>query len=64
MALVAGQSVWAILRGVLFGVFGVCTYLLGPVLLYIAVLVALGRPIWARCAKSLLPVSYTHLATS
>ena len=54
MALVAGQSVWAILRGVLFGVFGVCTYLLGPVLLYIAVLVALGRPIWARCAKSLL----------
>ena len=54
MALVAGQSVWAMLRGVLFGVFGVCTYLLGPVLLYIAVLVALGRPIWARCAKSLL----------
>ncbi len=54
MAFVPGESAWAVVRGVLFGVFGLSMYLLGPLMLYIAVLVALGRPIWARCAKSLL----------
>lgn len=54
MAFVAGQSAWAWTRSVLFGVFGISMYLMGPLMLYIAVLVALGRPIWSRCAKSFL----------
>ena len=54
MGFVEGQSAWAWLRSVLFGVFGFSMYLLGPLMLYLAVLVALGRPIWNRLAKSLL----------
>ncbi len=54
MIFVEGESVWAMLRNTLFGVFGMSMYLLGPVVLYVAVLVALGRPIWSRCAKTLL----------
>lgn len=54
MIFVEGQSVWAWLRSVLFGVFGLSMYFMGPLTLYLAVLVALGRPIWERCAKSLL----------
>ena len=42
MVLVPGQNVWKMLRGDLFGVFGVMTYLVGPFLLYLAYLLASG----------------------
>ena len=44
MTYVPGASAWAWLRmNVLFGVFGVSTYLLAPALVYLAILVAMGR---------------------
>ena len=54
MIFVQGESAWAWLRAALFGVFGLGMYVLGALVLYVAVLVALGQPIWARCAKALL----------
>ena len=42
MVLVPGQSAWSIVRGCLFGVFGVVTYFVGPLLLYMAYLLASG----------------------
>lgn len=38
MVLVPGQNMWKTLRGGLFGIFGVMTYLVGPFLLYLAYL--------------------------
>ena len=54
MIFVEGQSVWAWLRAAMFGVFGLGMYVLGLLVLYVAVLVALGLPIWSKCAKALL----------
>lgn len=54
MIFVPGQSLWAWLRNTLFGVFGVGAYALGALVIYVAVLVALGKPIWGKCAKALL----------
>ena len=42
MVLVPGQNMWKPLRGGLFGIFGVMTYLVGPFLLYLAYLLASG----------------------
>ena len=42
MVLVPGQNMWKTLRGGLFGIFGVMTYLVGPFLLYLAYLLASG----------------------
>ena len=42
MVLVPGQNMWKTLRGGLFGIFGVMTYLVGPFLLYLAYLLATG----------------------
>ena len=54
MVFVQGESAWAWLRSALFGVFGLGMYVLGALVLYVAVLVALGKPIWSKCAKTLL----------
>ena len=54
MIFVECQSVWAWLRAAMFGVFGLGMYVLGLLVLYVAVLVALGLPIWSKCAKALL----------
>ncbi len=56
MGFIPGESVWAWLRTFLLGVFGFTMYLLGPLLIYLAVLVAMERPVWARVTKSLLVV--------
>ena len=53
MIFVEGESVWAWMRAALFGVFGLGMYVLGLLVLYVAVLVALGLPIWSKCAKAL-----------
>ncbi len=54
MAFIPGQSVWSMLRTGLFGVFGVCTYAVGPLLVYLAVLIARRQPFWTQLAKALL----------
>ena len=53
MIFVEGESAWAWMRAALFGVFGLGIYVLGLLVLYVAVLVALGLPIWSKCAKAL-----------
>ena len=53
MIFVQGESAWAWMRAALFGVFGLGMYVLGLLVLYVAVLVALGLPIWSKCAKAL-----------
>ena len=53
MIFVEGESAWAWIRAALFGVFGLGMYVLGLLVLYVAVLVALGLPIWSKCAKAL-----------
>ena len=42
MVLVPGQNIWKVMRGGLFGIFGIMTYLVGPFLLYLAYLLASG----------------------
>ena len=54
MVFVEGESLWAWTQHMMFGVFGLGMYALGVLVLYVAVLVALGQPIWAKCAKTLL----------
>ena len=44
MAFIPGQSAWSLLRAGLFGVFGVCSYAVGPLLVYLAVLIARRQP--------------------
>lgn len=65
LSFIPGESGWAALRGYfLFGVFGVCGWLLGPLLLYFAVLVGFGKPVKAAVWKSvfiLLAVSGVSL---
>ena len=54
MAFIPGQSAWSLLRAGLFGVFGVCSYAVGPLLVYLAVLIARRQPFWVQLAKALL----------
>ena len=52
---VEGDSVWSWIRtNMLFGVFGISTYLLAPLVLYLAVWIAIGRPVFAKACKGLL----------
>lgn len=52
---VKGASGWAWARThLLFGVFGISSYVLAPVLVYLAVRVAMGLPVKAKAAKALL----------
>ena len=54
MVLVPGQNMWKILRGGLFGIFGVMTYLVGPFLLYLAYLLASGYRVTLFAGKVML----------
>ena len=55
LIVVPGASVWNWVRtNILFGVFGVGSYVLAPMLLYMAVLVASERPVKGKLAKALL----------
>ncbi|MCI6639298.1 MAG: DNA translocase FtsK [Pygmaiobacter massiliensis] len=57
LTFVSGAALWNFLRGQLFALFGVGTYLLGPLLWYLAVLIALGRPFKARCVQAVLALA-------
>lgn len=47
LSLIKGESVWAFLHDCLFGLFGLAGYAIGPILIYIAIILALDRPIGA-----------------
>lgn len=51
LVLVPGDNLWGTLRGILYGLFGVLTYLVGPFLLYLAYLVASGYRVGKFSAK-------------
>ena len=52
---VPGSEGWAWVRtNILFGLFGVSAYLLGPLMLYAATLVAMRRPVYGAMAKGAL----------
>ncbi len=53
LLIVPGASVWNwVRRNILFGVFGLGSYLLAPATLYFAVLVASEKPIWGKLFKA------------
>ena len=54
LVLVRGEGGWLMLRNVLFGIFGIVTYLVGPFLLYLAYLVASGYRVSIFVAKMTL----------
>ena len=54
LVLVPGAAFWHTLRGWMFGVFGIITYLLGPFLLYLAYLLAAGYKVEMFAAKTVL----------
>ena len=54
LVLVPGQNFWSVLRGWMFGAFGIVTYVIGPLLLYVAYLVASGYLVGMFSAKMAL----------
>ena len=54
LVIVPGQSVWSEVRSWMFGVFGITTYLVGPLLLYLAYLIASGYLVGKFLAKTVL----------
>lgn len=54
MVLVRGQSFWYQMRQAIFGVLGITTYFAGPLLLYLAYLVASGYNVRTFVGKTLL----------
>ncbi len=52
MVFMPGQSLWLILRTFLFGVFGAGMYLLGAVIVYLAVRLAQGKPLLRDIVKA------------
>ncbi|MFV0412094.1 MAG: DNA translocase FtsK [Oscillospiraceae bacterium] len=54
MAFVPGESFWAWLRtNFLFGIFGICGWLLGPFLIYVGTFIATEKPFGLPIAKAL-----------
>lgn len=51
LTLFKGASGWLFLHNIFFGLFGVCAYLIAPLLLYVAIVTALGKPIGSVSGK-------------
>lgn len=51
VTLIPGGNVWAFLQGVFFGLFGVCAFVWPLILLYIAIMTSLDKPIGNLRAK-------------
>ena len=51
MTLIKGESLWQSMHYALFGLFGWCAYLIGPVLIYLAVMNTLERPTFSTAAQ-------------
>ncbi len=51
MTLIEGESLWQSMHYALFGLFGWCAYLIGPVFIYLAVMNTLERPTFSTSAQ-------------
>lgn len=51
MTLVTGEHLWETLHYAMFGLFGWCAYLIGPVFIYLAVMNTLERPTFSTSAQ-------------
>ena len=47
MTLIKGENLWQSMHYALFGLFGWCAYLIGPVFIYLAVMNTMEKPIHA-----------------
>ena len=57
LVFVQGASAWAWVRThVLFGVFGVSAYVLGPALVYLALRVAAGLPVRGKAVRQIVEI--------
>ncbi|MGN0629665.1 MAG: DNA translocase FtsK [Oscillospiraceae bacterium] len=52
MTLVTGEHLWETLHYAMFGLFGWCAYLIGPVFIYLAVMNTLERPTFSTNAQA------------
>ena len=51
LTLISGQSVWEFFHQMVLGTFGICSYIIAPILIYVAVLIALDKPIGSVSGK-------------
>ena len=51
MTLVKGENLWQSMHFALFGLFGWCAYLIGPVFIYLAVMNTLEKPTFSTAAQ-------------
>ena len=51
MTLIEGESLWQGMHYALFGLFGWCAYLIGPIFIYLAVMNTLERPTFSTSAQ-------------
>ncbi len=51
ITLIKGESLWQSMHYALFGLFGWCAYLIGPVLIYLAVMNTLEKPTFSTSAQ-------------
>lgn len=51
LALVKGESLWQSLHYIIFGLFGWCAYLIGPVFIYLAIMNTMERPTFSTAAQ-------------
>ena len=51
LALVGGEHLWKWLHYAIFGLFGWCAYLIGPVFIYLAVMNTMERPTFSTAAQ-------------
>lgn len=51
LALVKGERLWQSLHYTIFGLFGWCAYLIGPVFIYLAVMNTMERPTFSTAAQ-------------
>ena len=51
ITLIKGESLWQSMHYALFGLFGWCAYLIGPVLIYLAVMNTLEKPTFSTAAQ-------------
>lgn len=51
VVLIKGESIWLKMHEAMFGIFGLCAYILPPVLIYMAILFAKDKPIGGAAAN-------------
>ncbi|MBQ6896918.1 MAG: DUF87 domain-containing protein [Oscillospiraceae bacterium] len=59
LCFVSGEAVWEQIKGYTFSIFGATNYIIGVILIYLAVLTAKGRPVKWKMAESVVCVVLT-----